>query len=103
MGVPKELLRYLTPVIIFYAVGDYVTTLIGLQLGCQELNPVMQGIVTDPLNFIAVKAVIVLLLCLYYRYNSTWKYRHIPFVLISAVGATVTLTNTWFILEACNV
>jgi hypothetical protein len=98
VGVPRELFKYLLPVVAFYCIGDYVTTLIGLQFGCIELNPVMSGIVTDPIAFAFIKLSIVLLLCLFYWQNMAWKYRRVPFVVISAIGGIVTFSNSCFIL-----
>jgi hypothetical protein len=99
VGVPKELLKYLLPVIIFYVIGDYATTLIGLHLGYAELNPIMGALVTDPFSFLAAKVFMVLLLCVYYE-STQWKYRYTPFVFASAIGVLLTVNNAYLILIA---
>lgn len=103
MGNYKEFIKYLIPVVVFYCLGDYITTLVALHCGCTELNPFMEGVVTDPIAFAVVKLCIIPLLWMFYKQNITWRYRWAPFVFMAVIGGIVTMSNSCFILMSLGV
>ncbi len=65
----KTFIKYSTPVIIFFILGDLLTTLWGLQAGFIETNPIMAGIVSNRTAFLAAK--LSILPALYILYKKT--------------------------------
>jgi len=58
----------------FTQTADYLTTAYAITIGGQEMNPLMQGIVSDPLLFFAVKmgAVVIIGLFIWALEKENW-------------------------------
>lgn len=79
----KTLLYINCFIVCLLQAGDAYTTMIGLQLGAVEVNPIMRAFIHLPYGIIALKALcsLVVILC----FNSSFKRRAKDFVWVCVV------------------
>ena len=74
-------MRFWILAILFYGIGDTVTTIMNLRSGCVELNPIVNFVIGGgELAIIPLKVLIIS--CCYYLYRET-KSRMIPVMLLT--------------------
>lgn len=93
----KTFIKYSTPVIIFFILGDLLTTLWGLQAGFIETNPIMAGIVSNRTAFLAAKLSILPALYILYKKTESKTIKKIYFAIPTFAGITLVFNNIFHI------
>lgn len=95
----KKFTKYSLPVVIFFIIGDFLTTLIAIKLGYIEKNPFLYNIVEYPLLFLLVK-MSILPVFLYLYKTSSPLLRKVYTAIPTSVGICLCLNNMYFIFNS---
>lgn len=95
----KKFIKHSLPVIIFFIIGDFITTLIAIKLGYIEKNPLLYRIVENPILFLLVKTSILPIFFYLYKTSSPFL-RKVYAAIPTSVGIYLCLNNMYFIFSS---
>jgi len=95
----KKFIKYSLPVVIFFIIGDFITTLIAINLGYIEKNPLLYRIVEYLILFLFVKMLILPVFFYLYKTSSPLL-RKVYTAIPTSVGICLCLNNMYFIFNS---
>ncbi len=95
----KKFITYSLPVVTFFVIGDFITTLVAIEFGYVERNPILYEIVAKPGLFLLVKMSILPVFVYLYKTSSPLL-RKVYTAIPTSAGIFLCLNNLYFILKS---